>query len=764
MDEEANPLTPESEEDLDQRSVANKAGGSEAVYNSLKMVMTQSGPIRGAQALAMLNQKRGFDCPSCAWPDPDGERSPSEFCENGAKAIASETTRRLITPEFFEKYSVSELADQSDYWHDQQGRIGQPFFLPEGASHYQPIEWEDAFAKIGDSLKTLRSPDDAIFYTSGRTSNEAAFLYQLFARSFGTNNLPDCSNMCHESSGLGLKQSIGVGKGTVSLDDIHKAELLLIIGQNPGTNHPRMLSSLQKAKENGARIISINPLKEAGLKAFAHPQRVSQLFGGKTEIADDFICLKTNGDQALFKGIAKRIFERSLKNPEFIDTGFIETYTDGFESYRERAGEEEWDELVRLSGASREEMEMVGDAFCDNERIISCWAMGLTQHRNAVATIQELTNLHLLRGAIGKAGAGLCPVRGHSNVQGDRTMGIFEAMPESFHLALEKVFKIKSPRKIGYHVIDAIRAMRSQPGKIFVAMGGNFLSASPDTEYTAKALQSCMMTVHVSTKLNRSHLIAGKEALILPCLGRSESDMQESGRQWITVENSMGVVSRSEGRLRPASPHLKSEVAIVCGLAGSALKKSEGIDWESFEKDYSLIREKIEAVIPGFENFNNRVIEPGGFYLYNAAKHRIFDTKTGKANFLTHALDVESAEAGKLLLMTIRSHDQYNTTVYGLDDRYRGISGGRRIVFMNALDMKALGLKSEQVVDVTSSFEGEERTVRKFLVLPYDIPVTCAAMYFPEANPLVPLNHSARGSYTPASKSIQVKIVASCGG
>lgn len=761
MSDTPNPLTPEKFEELARSEPADKAGGSKAVTNSLKLVLEQSGPLRGTQALARLNQKRGFDCPSCAWPDPDGHRSPSEFCENGAKAIASETTRRLITPEFFEQYSVSELAAESDYWHDQQGRISQPFHLKEGGTHYEPISWERAFAKIGGHLNALDDPNEAIFYTSGRTSNEAAFAYQLFVRSFGTNNLPDCSNMCHESSGLGLSETIGIGKGTVNLDDIHGAELILIIGQNPGTNHPRMLSSLQLAKENGAKVISINPLQEAGMKAFAHPQRVSQLLGGKTAIADEFICLNTNGDQALLKGIAKRILERSKADPEIIDTEFVETYTAGFESFKEKTDSEDWDELVRLSGASKAQMVMLGDAFCENTKIISCWAMGLTQHRNAVATIQELVNLHLLRGAIGKPGAGLCPVRGHSNVQGDRTMGIFEIMPESFHAKMDEVFGINSPRKMGFHVVDAIRAMRAGKGKVFFAMGGNFLSASPDTEYTADAMRRCELTVHVSTKLNRSHLVTGKEALILPCLGRSEADVQKSGRQWITVENSMGVVSRSEGRLRPASPFLKSEVSIVCGLARATLARNEKVDWSGFEADYSLIRDKVELVIPGFENFNTKASEPGGFYLYNAAKERVFKTKTGRANFKAHDLDIERPKEGRLLLMTIRSHDQYNTTVYALNDRYRGVFGERRVIFMNAEDIETLGLRNEQVVNVSSHFAGEVRTVKRFIVLPYDIPKKCAAMYFPEANPLVPIDHGAKRSFTPASKSIQISVAPS---
>ncbi|MEM9157850.1 MAG: FdhF/YdeP family oxidoreductase, partial [Verrucomicrobiota bacterium] len=635
-----NSNTPEKFEDLKRTDPAEKAGGLKAVTNSMKHVMAQSGPLRGAAALARLNQKRGFDCPSCAWPDPDDHRSPTEFCENGAKAIASETTRRLIDRDFFAKHSVEALAAQSDYWHDQQGRIAEPLVLHEGATHYQPIDWHDAFALIGDTLKSFDDPNEAIFYTSGRASNEAAFLYQLFTRLYGTNNLPDCSNMCHESSGIALKDTIGIGKGTVSLDDIHQAELILVVGQNPGTNHPRMLSSLQIAKENGAKIVSINPLQEAGLKAFAHPQRVTQVLGGRTSIADHFICPKTNGDQAIFQGIAKYIVDKAAQNGSTIDASFISEYGSGFGRYKTHIAKVDWSEITRLSGVSQKEIENLAELIINSEKIITCWAMGLTQHRNAVATIQEVVNIHFLRGAIGKPGAGLCPVRGHSNVQGDRTMGIYEAMPESFLAKLDEVFEFKAPRKVGHHAVDAIRAMRSGEGKLFLSLGGNFLSASPDTDYTAQALQNTELTVQISTKLNRGHLITGRQALILPCLGRSETDLQKTGPQKITVENSMGVVSASEGRLTPTSNKLKSEVAIICGIARATLPKNLRVDWDAYESDYSLIRDKIEEVIPHFDNFNERVSKPGGFYLYNGAKERKFATYNAKANFTCHELDI----------------------------------------------------------------------------------------------------------------------------
>ncbi len=754
-----NENTPEVFEDLNVSTPPDKAGGAGAVYHAMRHAIGKAGVVRAKDALTKLNQKGGFDCPSCAWPDPDGHRSSFEFCENGAKAVASETTAKRIGADFFAQHSISELAEQSDYWHDQQGRLTEPMVLREGASHYEPISWDDAFGLVAKELGALSDPNEAIFYTSGRASNEAAFLYQLFTRSFGTNNLPDCSNMCHESSGLALKDSIGVGKGTVTLEDLREAELILVIGQNPGTNHPRMLSTLQQAKEKGARIVSINPLREAGLVAFGHPQRVSQVLGGKTPLADTFVRIPTNRDQALFQAIGKRLLEMEKAGRSVIDCDFINEYTAGFAAYRDSVNSVSWEDLLDACGLELAVVNELAEAFASKKRIISCWAMGLTQHRNAVATIRDLTNLHLLRGAIGIKGAGMCPVRGHSNVQGDRTMGIFEHMPEWFYAALDREFAIDCPREIGFNAVQAIRHMKANAGRVFVALGGNFLSATPDTEYTASALRNCSLTVHISTKLNRSHLITGKQALVLPCLGRSEQDVQASGAQWVSVENSMGVVHSSSGQIPPASPTLKSEVAIICRMAKKTLEeRGYRIDWDGFESDYAVIRSAIERVIPGFENYNVRAKQPGGYYLPNAVKERRFETDTGKANFGVSALDIERAEPGRLLLMTIRSHDQFNTTVYGLNDRYRGIKGERRIVFMNTKDMARLGLSSDDEVDVHSFFREEERVTRMYRLIPYDIPVGCVAMYFPEANTLVPIDHIATGSETPASKSIQVEV------
>ncbi len=752
------PTPPATLSSLEISSPALKAGGATAVIQALRHIADQSGLERGGQALLRLNQKGGYDCPSCAWPDPDGERSRFEFCENGAKAVASETTRRRIDRAFFQRSTVAELSQQSDYWLDQQGRLTEPMILRPGASHYEPIGWDEAFRLLAETLRSRSSPDEAIFYTSGRASNEAAFAYQLFARSFGTNNLPDCSNMCHESSGFALKQSIGVGKGTVTLDDLRAAELILIVGQNPGTNHPRMLTTLQQAKSRGASIVSINPMREAGLVAFAHPQRPLELLGAKTPLADAFVRVRANGDQALFMGIGKSLLERSKSDPDVLDTGFIANRASGFEEYSERLREVAWSEIEEGSGVPIQEIHDLANRIGKAERIISCWAMGLTQHRNAVATIQELVNLHLLRGAIGKRGAGLCPVRGHSNVQGDRTMGICERMPESFLRQLDETFGIAAPRAVGLNTLHAIRDMAENPGRVFFALGGNFLSATPDTEYTASALRHCALTTHVSTKLNRSHLITGKTGLILPCLGRSEQDMQASGPQWVTVENSMGIVHSSTGQLEPASPHLMSEVAIVCALAQATLPRNPRIDWMSWSSDYGRIRSAIEQVVPGFSDFNRRGRQPGGFYLPNAAREGRFETSTGKANFISNDLDLERVPAGKLLLMTIRSHDQFNTTIYGLDDRYRGISGERRIVFLNADDMAERGLKSQDLVDVRSYFRDEVRETRQYRAVAYDLPKGLAAMYFPEANALVPIGHCARGSETPASKSIVIDL------
>ncbi|WP_395719400.1 FdhF/YdeP family oxidoreductase [Prosthecobacter sp.] len=734
------------------------AAGVPAVANSLKHVYGNSGLMRGTSAMLNLNQWEGFDCPSCAWPDPEDHRSAFEFCENGAKAIASETTKKKVTPAFFAQFSLPEIAKMSDYEMDQAGRITQPMVLRPGATHYEAIAWDDAFELIAKELNALASPDEAVFYTSGRATNEAAFLYQLFVRQFGTNNLPDCSNMCHESSGAALGQSVGIGKGTVTLKDLETAETILIIGQNPGTNHPRMLSSLQRAVEAGAEIIAINPMKEAGLTGFMHPQQVKGVLGMATPLAKQFMQVRANGDQALLKGIAKTLVEDGS-----IDREFISTHTLGFADYEAHLRSLDWAELERVSGISRSEIEKAARQCARGSRkVITCWAMGLTQHKNAVATIQEVVNIHLLLGAIGRESAGLCPVRGHSNVQGDRTMGVFEKMPAWFHDNLDREFAFQSPRHHGYDTVAAIKAMHEGRAKVFYALGGNFLQATPDTEYTAEALRRCSLTVHICTKLNRSHVITGRTGLILPCLGRSERDLDEKGDpQFLTVENSMSVVHASHGKLDPASPHLLSEPQIIARTAAATLKGRTSVPWLDLGRDYDLIRDRIERVVPGFEDFNQRVRKPGGFYLPNNARDLKWDTATGKANFATHPLSCVQPAEDQLVLQTFRSHDQFNTTVYGLNDRYRGIGNERRVVFMNPQDMKKRGLSPLQAVDMVSEHSGQTRVARRFLAVPYDMPAGSAAAYFPEANVLVPIDSFADVSLTPTSKSVLIRVTAS---
>ena len=740
--------------------IPTSAVGFKAIKSAISHITNEVGLVKGIGLLAKLNQKDGFDCPGCAWPDPDEKRAfLAEYCENGAKAVAEEATKNRVSPLFFNTHSVSELSELSDYEIGKKGRITHPVVLHEGKDHYEEISWEEAFKMIGDELNTLNSPDEAIFYTSGRTSNEAAFLYQLFVRQFGTNNLPDCSNMCHESSGAALTETLGIGKGSVTLDDFNHAELVIVMGQNPGTNHPRMLSALSETKKKGGKIITINPLPEVGLMRYNEPQNPIKWFGKGQELTDIFLQVKINGDVALLKIIMKLLLEKEKENPNTIfDHDFIEKNTTGYDDFIKDLETSSIDELIPQTGISLEIIKEATDLIAQKKKIIICWAMGLTQHKNSVDNIRELVNLLLLKGSIGKQGAGTCPVRGHSNVQGDRTMGIWEKPKDSFLDNLENEFNFKAPRKHGYDVVDAIEAMHQKKAKVFIGMGGNFISATPDTEYTAVALQNCDLTVHVSTKLNRSHVIHGKKALILPCLGRSEKDVQAAGEQFVSVENSMGIVHSSSGRLTPLSDSLLSEPAIVAGIAKATLKDSS-TNWSSLVKDYDNVRNKIEATIPGFENYNSRVREKGGFYLPNNAREKDFTpTHTGKANFTINEVSDLHLEKDQFIMMTIRTHDQYNTTIYGLDDRYRGILNERRVVFMNPEDMKIQGLTKLDKVDLTSHFNGEERTAKGFLVIPYSIPKQCTATYFPEANVLVPIQSKARISNTPTSKTIIITI------
>src|SRR5687767_1097380 len=733
---------------------SKSAGGLPAIVATVKTLSAETGLIRGARTMLKVNQFNGIDCPGCAWPEPDRERSHFEFCENGAKHIADEATTKRVTPEFFQQWSVAGLSEQSDHWLGESGRLTHPLVLRTNAAHYEPISWEDAFSLVATELNALASPDEAAFYTSGRTSNEAAFLYQLFVRQFGTNNLPDCSNMCHESSGTALTETIGVGKGTVTLSDFARAQAIFIIGQNPGTNHPRMLSALEHAKRNGCKLVHINPLPEVGMTRFKHPQHVLAMFGSGTGLADLFLQVRINGDVALLKGISKAV----LAHEGALDQEFIAAYTIGFDAFADSVSAVSWNDIVEQSGVSQEQIEQAAQIFIESKRTIFCWAMGLTQHRNAVANIQEIVNLMLLRGQVGQPGAGFCPVRGHSNVQGDRTMGIWERPTAVFLDRLGEEFEFEPPRNHGFDTVRAIHAMHEGNGRVFFALGGNFLSATPDTDFTAAALRRCRLTAHVSTKLNRSHLITGERALILPCLGRTEVDTQAAGPQFVTTENSMGVVQMSHGSLAPASPELLSEAQIVARLARATLENRTTVDWETLSSDYDNIRDRIERVVPGFENYNARVREPGGFYLPNAARERVFNTANGKAVFTIHALPNHNLAPDQYLMMTIRSHDQFNTSVYSENDRYRGISNNRRVLFLNRDDIAAAGLREQQVVDLVSHFEGEERIARRFTIVPYDIPPRCAAAYFPEANVLVPVRNVAEKSNTPVSKSVVISI------
>ncbi|MCH9734924.1 MAG: FdhF/YdeP family oxidoreductase [Actinomycetia bacterium] len=744
-----------------------EAAGVKAVMVSLRRGLESMGLLRTAATLAKVNQRHGFDCPGCAWPEEHGGRKVAEFCENGAKAVAEEATKRVVTREFFARHTVAELQARQEFWLSQQGRLTEPMVLRPGEDHYRPIAWDEAFELIANELRALESPHQAVFYTSGRTSNEAAFLYQLFVRSFGTNNLPDCSNMCHESSGTALVDAIGIGKGSVTVEDLLLADLVVIAGQNPGTNHPRMLSILEKAKANGAKVIAVNPLPEAGLIRFKDPQKLHGVISGGVPIADEFVQIRLGGDMALFAGIGKLLLEAQDKagpRVQIVDSEFIANRTAGFAEYERQTRGVDLQTVLEATGIGGDQLGRVAEMMATSQRIIVCWAMGLTQHKHAVGSIAEITNVLLMRGMIGKPGAGLCPVRGHSNVQGDRTMGIWEKMPEQFLAALDTRFGIVSPREHGYDTVAAIRAMRDNKAKVFMAMGGNFASASPDTAVTEAALRNCSLTVQVSTKLNRSHLVHGSTALILPSLGRTDRDVQASGKQRVSVEDSMSMVHLSRGSLHPPSEDVRSEVSIICGLAGALFGRTHQVPWETFNSDYDTIRDAIAAVVPGCADYNRKVRAPDGFQLPHPPRDsREFPTTTGKANFAVNPLEWVPVPEGRLILQTLRSHDQYNTTIYGLDDRYRGVKGGRRVVFVNPADIEAFGLSDGDRVDLVSEFtdaEGHlrERRAEGFVVVPYSTPVGNAAAYYPETNPLVPLDHTADKSNTPVSKAIVVRL------
>ena len=750
------PGTDPDESRLKVSEPKSSAAGASAVGISMKMAVDQMGIGRTARTLLKVNQTKGFDCQGCAWPDPDPEhRHSAEFCENGAKAVAEEATQRRVGAEFFAAHSVDDLADRTDYWLGQQGRLTQPMVKRPGSRHYLPIGWDEAYALIAEHLNGLGSPNEALFYTSGRTSNEAAFAYQLFVRAFGTNNLPDCSNMCHESSGVALNETIGIGKGSVSLLDIYDADLIVITGQNPGTNHPRMLTALETAKRRGAKIIAVNPLREAGLVNFRNPQKVRGLLGKGQDLADLHLPIRVNGDLALWQAIGALLVEWDA-----LDHEFIEQHTVGFEAWAQHVRELDWDRVLEATGLTREQIESAAAMFRDSSKTITCWAMGITQHRNAVATIKEFVNVSLAQGNIGKPGAGLCPVRGHSNVQGDRTMGIWERPKASFLDALQAEFGFDPPREPGYATVHAIEALRDGKAKVFIALGGNFVAAAPDTDVTMAAMQSAELTVQVSTKLNRSHAVCGETALILPTIGRTERDEQAGGVQYVTVEDSMSAVHASHGGLDPASDDLRSEVAIVTSLAEATIGDRHGIGWAGMRDDYGVIRDHISRVIPGCDSYEEKVRRPGGFVLPHPPRDsRTFPTAQAAAVFTVSPTDVLEVPEGRLLLQTIRSHDQFNTTIYGLDDRYRGISHGRRVVFVHPDDIEALGLADGDLVDLVSEWADDvKRRAEAFRVVSYDTPRGCAAGYFPEMNPLVPLDSTAVGSHCPTSKSIIVRL------
>ena len=737
-------------------NTSSSAAGATAIISTIKHGISRSGISKSISSFSKVNKFGGFDCPGCAWPDPDDHRTIAEFCENGAKAVADEATKKKITADFFTKHSVSELTQKSDEWLNAQGRLTSPMMLDEDSENYTTISWHNAFDLIAHELSQLQNPNEAIFYTSGRTSNEAAFLWQLLARAFGTNNLPDCSNMCHESSGFALSDSIGIGKGTVKLEDFNSADLILVVGQNPGTNHPRMLTALRDAKKNGASVISINPLIETGMKKFKHPQNPLEMLGSGKSISDRHVRININGDLAFFRGLNHVLIKKG-----YFDQEFISTYTSGFENYQTSVQSVDWIEIESVSGISRKEIENIAEIVGKSKSLITCWAMGITQHHNSVETIQEMVNTHLLGGHIGREGAGVCPVRGHSNVQGDRTVGINHIASPKLRQNILDSTGIRTPDNHGYDAVNAARAMIEGKGKVFLAMGGNYLSAMSDTKLIAEAMNNCELTVFVSTKLNRNHLVTGKKSLILPCLGRTEIDNQSHGNQFVTVENSMGIVHSSEGHMKPSSSDLMSEPAIVAGIA-SALESKIGMSdlgWNYLVEDYDRIRDLIELTIPGFTDYNSRVREKSGFYLPNSPRDSLtFDTDTKKANFRLHEITSMKPNISEFVMMTIRSHDQYNTTVYSGQDRYRGIKSGRRIVMINPQDAKENNLQAGELVDLISVFEGEKRQSSKWYLVEYDIPRGNIATYFPEANELIPLNSTANVSNTPTSKSVIVRI------
>ncbi|WP_104140532.1 FdhF/YdeP family oxidoreductase [Arthrobacter sp. ZGTC131] len=755
------PVDDINEDDLLVGKPKKSAAGLKAVEVALERGIAQAGVTRTMQSLLRLNQRDGTDCPGCAWPESQGTRKPAEFCENGAKAVAEENTLRTVTPEFWAEHSIAELATKTEYWLGNQGRITHPMVIRPGDTHYSPIAWQEAFDLIGEHIRAS-TPERTVFYTSGRTANETAFMYQLFARSIGTNNLPDCSNMCHESSGSALNPTIGIGKGTVSLEDIHKAELIFVVGQNPGTNHPRMLSALADCKSNGGKIVAVNPLPEAGLFNFKDPQSVFGVIGNGSSLADEFLPIKVGGDLALFQALGHLLLEEEERVPgSVVDREFITTNTEGFEAYRAARKELDWEEIETATGLSRLQISTVAQMLVKSKATIICWALGLTQQPHSVDTIKEIINILLLQGNFGKPGAGACPVRGHSNVQGDRTMGIWEKPKEWLLAALDQEFGIVSPREHGLDSVETVEAFENDDVDVFVSMGGNFALACSDTEVLEASMQRVGLTVHISTKPNRSHVMHGRTSLILPTLGRTDTDDKHpGGRQILSVEDSMSCVHSTQGRLTPVSEHLLAEPVIVARMAAATLGPDHAVDWKAMADDYDVVRDHISRVLPGFEDFNKRLRTKNGFILPNPPRDtRSFATDIGQARFTVSPLEYLKAPEGHLILQTVRSHDQYNTTFYGQDDRYRGISNGRRVILINQDDAAELGFQDRELVDVISTFQGQERRADKFRLVFYPTPRGCAAAYFPEANALVHRELVARESNTPGYKAMTVRFL-----
>ncbi|MFK8332801.1 FdhF/YdeP family oxidoreductase [Pseudomonas sp. BJa5] len=749
------------------------AGGWGALRSVAQAWIGSDNALKNIRALLKTNQNGGFDCPGCAWGDSP-ESGMVKFCENGAKAVNWEATKRRVDAAFFARHSVTSLLAQSDYWLEYQGRLTEPMVYEPSSDRYRPIDWDAAFALIARHLHNLESPDQAEFYTSGRASNEAAYLYQLFVRAYGTNNFPDCSNMCHEASGVALGQSVGVGKGTVTFDDFEHADAIFVWGQNPGTNHPRMLEPLREAVKRGAQVVCINPLKERGLERFQHPQHaLEMLTNGDRPTNTAYFRPALGGDMAVLRGMAKFLLQwereaQASNAPAVFDHDFLNQHTHGVQDYLAAVDNTPWEQIETQSGLPLSQIEQAARMYCKAKKVIMCWAMGITQHRHSVATIQEIANLMLLRGNLGVPGAGLCPVRGHSNVQGDRTMGINERPPVALLDSLERRFGFKVPRHNGHNTVEAIGAMLAGQARVFIGLGGNFAQATPDTERTAQALRSCELTVQISTKLNRSHLIHGKQALILPCLGRTDIDLQGEGPQAVTVEDSFSMVHASNGQLQPLSRQMRSEPAVIAGIAAATLGASP-VDWNWLVADYGRIRDLISETIPGFDNFNQRLQHPGGFYLGSSAGQRQWKTASGRANFKANGLPDDllhervraSGQVPDLIMQSMRSHDQYNTTIYGLDDRYRGVKGQRNVLFANEADIIRLGFHPGQKADIVSLWsDGRERRVKGFTLLAFDIPAGQAAAYYPEVNPLVPLESVGDGSHTPTSKFVAIKLEA----